>query len=555
MKTRKKSLYILLAISSVLLTLTIFFVLMFKTASVELSIEDENQVTLEYGVDPLPVVTALYWESVFDQEGTPVEVTQRGWADLNEVGTYTITYSAAYEDEKASATQTIHIQDTTAPTIELAGGEIGYYSPGYTYTEAGFSATDLHDGDLTAQVIRTETASSVSYTVSDSFGNTTTVNRTLECKDIVPPVLELTNGDNIIVAFGSTFADPGFMAFDDVDGDLTASVVVEGSVDTSIYDKQTLTYTVTDSSGNTTQLVRHITIQELTPPVLTLAGEESLFLKLGEAYTEAGYSATDNADGDITSKVVVSGSVDTSKIGIYTITYSATDSSNNTSTRTRRIYVYDPNNSTPNGKVIYLSFDDGPGPYTQRLLDILDKYNVKVTFFVTNQSSKYQNMIGEAFRRGHTIALHTYSHVFSDIYSSEAAYYNDLNKISDICVAQTGVKPSIVRFPGGTSNMVSARYCPGIMSALTRSLPANGYQYCDWNVDSNDAAGSNTAAEVAYNVISAVPRHQNSYVLQHDTKSYSVTATEEIIRWGLANGYTFMPLTPSTPMYHHPARN
>lgn len=528
---------------------------MFKTSSIELSIENNSEVTLEYGVDPLPNVTALYWESIFDQEGTSVPVTQEGEVDLTQIGTYSVTYTAVYEDKKSTVTQSIIIEDTTAPKIELIGGEIGYYSPGYTYVETGFAATDLYDGDLTEQVVRTETATDVTYSVTDSYGNTSTMVRTLECKDIVPPTIELTNGESIIVAYGSTFTDPGFIALDDVDGDISASVMVEGTIDTSIYNKQVLTYTVTDSSGNTTQILRHITIQELTPPVLTLAGEERLFLKLGEAYTEAGYSAIDNADGDITSQVIVSGSVDINTIGTYVITYSSTDSSNNTSVCTRRIYVYDPSGTTPNGKIIYLSFDDGPGPYTQNLLDILDKYNVKVTFFVTNQSPKYQNMIGEAYRRGHTIAIHTYSHVFSDIYASETAYYNDLNKIRAICEEQTGVTPTIVRFPGGTSNMISKRYCTGIMTALTQSLPANGYQYCDWNVDSQDAAGANTAATVAYNVISAVPKFQNSYVLQHDTKSYSVAAVEEIICWGLANGYTFMPMNSATPMYHHPAKN
>lgn len=554
MKLQKKSLYILLAISSILLTVLVFLFLTFNTESVELNITDGETITLEYGVDPLPTVTALYWESIFDQEGSAVTVTQTGTVDLTTIGTYTVSYSASYEDTSAEATQTYVIEDTTAPTIELNGGSIGYYSPGYTYVETGYTATDLHDGDVTAQVIRTENETSVEYSVTDSFGNTATVTRTIECKDVVAPILELTNGDNIIVPFGTPFVDPGFLATDDVDGDITASVVVEGTIDTSIYEKQMLTYTVTDSSGNTTTLQRYVVIQELSPPSLTLAGEESLFLEIGQPYTEAGYSSIDNVDGDITSQVVVTGSVDTSKAGTYTITYTSTDSSNNTTTRTRRIYVYDPN-TPPNGKIIYLSFDDGPGPYTQRLLDILDKYNVKVTFFVTNQSAKYQNMIGEAYRRGHTIALHTYSHVFSDIYSSVSAYYADLNKISDICVAQTGVKPTIVRFPGGTSNMISKNYCPGIMTALAASLPANGYQYCDWNIDSKDAAGASTASAVAYNVISAIPRFQNSYVLQHDTKSFSVDAVEEIVRWGLANGYTFAPMDASTPMYHHPVRN
>lgn len=547
--------YTLIAVCAAALIALLIFFLAFFTKSIELSVEDGETLEIEYGADALPTVTAIYHKSIFDQKGTAVPVTQKGEIDLSTLGTYDLIYTADYEGTSSLAAVTIVVQDTTAPTITLTGGESGYYSPGYTYEEAGYTANDIHDGDLSAQVVRTENADSVIYTVTDASDNTASVTRSLICKDIVAPVLQLTDGENIIVAYGKTFTDPGFSATDDVDGDITASVIVEGTINTSIYDKQTLTYTVTDSSGNTTTMTRTVTIQELTPPVLTLMGETSMILPLGEVYTEAGYSATDNVDGDITAQVVVSGTVDTSKPGTYRITYTVTDSSKNTTTRTRNIFVYDPSGSTPNGKVIYLSFDDGPGPYTQKLLDILDKYNVKVTFFVTNQSPRYQHMIGEAYRRGHTIAMHTYSHKFSDIYSSESAYYNDLNKIRAICEQQTGVTPTIVRFPGGTSNTISKHYCIGIMTQLAKSLPENGYQYCDWNVDSQDAGGAKTAAEVAYNVISAIPKFQNSFVLQHDIRSFSVDAVEEIVQWGLANGYTFLPMTSSTPMYHHGVRN
>ena len=298
---------------------------------------------------------------------------------------------------------------------------------------------------------------------------------------------------------------------------------------------------------------------DTTAPVLTLNGEENSRILLGTTYTDPGVSAVDDVDGDITELVSVTGAVDTATIGTYILTYVVSDSSENVSTITRTVevalYQTEEQMISPPGKVVYLTFDDGPGQYTEQLLNLLDKYNVKVTFFVTNQYAAYQHLIGEAHRRGHTIAMHTYSHRFHDIYTSEAAYYNDLNKIREICEAQTGVTPKIVRFPGGTSNTISKKYCRGIMSTLSRSLGANGYLYCDWNVDSYDAGGANTRESVVANVLAGIQKYKNPIVLQHDTILYSVEAVEEILIWGLQNGYTFMPMNETTPMTHHRLNN
>lgn len=558
METRRKKRYKILAISAAFLCVLTLVLLICNSDSLELSARDGDIIALEYGIDTAPPVTALYWESVFDKEGSMVPVTSQGTLDETTLGTYTVTHSASFENKTVQATQTIIIQDTTAPVITLIGGEVGYYSPGYTYTETGYTAIDNYDGDITDQVVSTQTEDGITYTVTDSLGNSTTVTRKLECKDTIAPVLTLNGEERVELDYGSTFTDPGATAIDDVDGDLTTSLSVSGTVDTTIYGEQYLTYQVTDSNGNTAVKERIVVVKESIPPELTLLGNEREFVKLNEEYTEPGYTAIDNADGDISPLVEVSGTVDVTKVGAYQLTYTATDSSNNITTGTRTIYVYTGQGETdvePNGKIVYLSFDDGPGPYTEQLLDILDKYNVKVTFFVTGQYSDYHDLIGEAHRRGHTIALHTYSHRFENIYANLSAYYDDLNKIKAVCEAQTGVSPTIVRFPGGTSNTTSKKYCRGIMTALTQSLPANGYQYCDWNVDSMDAGGATSASAVARNVISAIPDFQNSFVLQHDTKQYSVEAVEEIICWGLANGYTFMPMEASSPMFHHPSLN
>ncbi|MFQ7394635.1 MAG: immunoglobulin-like domain-containing protein [Lachnospira eligens] len=108
---------------------------------------------------------------------------------------------------------------------------------------------------------------------------------------------------------------------------------------------------------------------------------------MGDTYNEPGYTAVDICDGDVTDKVSVSGNVDTANAGKYTVTYNVSDNCGNESEVQRTVKVVAPMSDdavNPGDKVVYLTFDDGPGPYTEKLLDILDRYNVKATFFVTN---------------------------------------------------------------------------------------------------------------------------------------------------------------------------
>lgn len=378
-------------------------------------------------------------------------------------------------------------------------------------------------------------------------------------EDTTAPTITLKGSNHMLVSFGAAFEDPGFTATDDKDGDITTAVISKGSVNTSVYGPQILTYTVTDSAGNVETIQRTVVVQEFNAPILTLSGNELIYVPIGSDYIDPGYSAVDDVDGNITDKVILSDTVDFDTPGIYTLTYTVTDSSGNSTTLNRTLKLFQPQSdeqaANPQGKIVYLTFDDGPGSHTQKLLDLLDKFNVNVTFFVTGQNEDYFSMIGEAHRRGHTIGLHSFSHNLKEIYANETAYYKDLSKISSICETQTGQKSTIIRFPGGTSNTASKKYCVGIMTTLTQSLPAKGYQYCDWNVDSLDAGGATEASEVAANVIQDIQQFSHSYVLLHDTKSYTVEAIEEILYWGLSNGYTFLPLTANSEMTHHRANN
>jgi hypothetical protein len=93
------------------------------------------------------------------------------------------------------------------------------------------------------------------------------------------------------------------------------------------------------------------------------------------------------------------------------------------------------------------------------------------------------------------------------------------------------------------------------MTRLSKALTAMGYQYCDWNVTSGDAGGTISTEEVVSNVISGIQSHSVSVVLQHDIKGFSVDAVEQIVAWGLANGYTFLPMDSTTPMVHQTISN
>ena len=124
---------------------------------------------------------------------------------------------------------------------------------------------------------------------------------------------------------------------------------------------------------------------------------------------------------------------------------------------------------------------------------------------------------------------------------------------------RTGIRTTLMRFPGGSSNTASKKHSKGIMTRLTQKVVELGFQYFDWNVDSNDAGGARTADEVFENVINgvqwAMDRYGFAIVLQHDTQEFSIDAVARIIQWGKENGYTFLPLESNSPTIHHELNN
>lgn len=368
------------------------------------------------------------------------------------------------------------------------------------------------------------------------------------------PTITLVGEDHLSLCPLASFVEEGYTAFDNYDGDLTENVIVKEQED-----GLKVVYSVKDSSGNLTEVTREIERKDTVSPVINLKGAKSISLEVGSTYTEYGASATDECDGTLDEKVTITSNVDTSKKGSYKVIYQVSDSVGNTSFIEREVNVVDKVVvKDPIPGVIYLTFDDGPSAtVTGKILDILKAKNVKATFFVINQSDNLNYLIKREYNEGHTVALHSYTHNYSYIYSSEKNYFSDLKKIQDKVESITGEKSMIIRFPGGASNTVSRNYKKGIMTTLTKSVKEQGYHYFDWNVSSGDAGGAKNSSDVYKNVVNNLSKKRSNVVLMHDFESNykTLNALSDIIDYGLKNGYEFRAIDMTTAMVVHGVNN
>lgn len=274
------------------------------------------------------------------------------------------------------------------------------------------------------------------------------------------------------------------------------------------------------------------------------------------AFEDPGVEVYDNWDEDAQSKVVIEGYPDTEVCGEYHMTYRITSISGLEAEAQRTVYIR-PNREDveameAEGKLVYLTFDDGPSGNTQRLLDILGRYNAKATFFVCETGML--DMLPKELEAGHGIAVHSYTHDYA-IYSSEETFFDDFTKMQDAIYDKIGYRTRMLRFPGGGSNTVSKKYCKGIMSTIAQRVEELGYTYFDWNVSSGDGGGYIEPSKVTKNVIKGIQNYRVSVVLLHDSHSYTVDGVEDILKWGTENGYRFEALSPYSLSAHHGIRN
>ena len=347
--------------------------------------------------------------------------------------------------------------------------------------------------------------------------------------------------DSVFVCPNGRIPDFGLEVFDDYDGE------IKEGIEKKFEDGQVV-IAVRDSSGNYAEKIISGIVEDKVAPDIDLNGAEKYEMTLDMIYEIPTPTVLDNCDEV---ELKTRGEVDYRKVGTYKLDYEAVDESGNIAQKTRTVVIKE----TPDRGIIYLTFDDGPGEFTDKLLDVLKKNNVKATFFVTGFGE--DRLIKRAFDEGHTIGLHTFTHDYSYVYKNMNNYFDDLNKVQERVKRITGKETYLIRFPGGSSNTVSKNYDGGvkIMSKLVEEVTKRGYVYFDWNISSGDAGSVTSSASVYKNVIDGLGKGGSYVVLQHDVKGYSVDAVERIIKYGKEHGYRFLPLDKSSFTAHHGVNN
>lgn len=303
----------------------------------------ENPVVIEVDTPYVDPGATLVDNGITYPAGPDVSST----VDGNTVGTYTVTYTWIDPGGNAAVPQvrTVQVVDTTPPVITRLGDATVTIDIGTPYIDAGATATDNYDGDLTSSIVTVNPVNSnvvggylITYDVQDSSGNVAAqATRTVNVVDEEKPVITVLGDNPLTLSYGDAFVDPGAIALDNYDGDLTSSIVVVSNVNTTALGTYQVTYDVTDSSGNIAdQAVRVVNVVDVDPPVITLLGTSPVTIEVNSPYVDAGATTSDNVDGDITASIVTVNNVDPTTVGTYQVTYDVEDSSGNPATQVVR---------------------------------------------------------------------------------------------------------------------------------------------------------------------------------------------------------------------------
>jgi large repetitive protein len=316
----------------------------------EITLVGDDAITLECGVDYTDAgATAV------DQCGLDItsSILLDNPMDSQRAGAYTLTYnvSDAAGNAAEEVLRRVTVVDTTAPVLTLLGENPVVLECGSAYTDAGATAADVCDGNLTGAIVVVNPVQSkvpgvyqVLYNVTDSSANNALqLVRTVTVTDTIAPVITLVGSNAVTVECGASYKDAGATAADACGGNLTAAIVVNNPVNTSATGNYTVTYNVTDGTGNAAaELIRTVTVTDTTAPVITRIGAATVYVACGAVYTDAGATTSDTCGGNLTGAIVVDNPVNTSVVGVYTVTYNVSDASANAATQvTRTVEVKD----------------------------------------------------------------------------------------------------------------------------------------------------------------------------------------------------------------------
>ena len=299
---------------------------------------DNKAVTTEAGV---PYVEA--GATALDTVDGDLLVTITGEVNTAILADYPLTYKATDESgNEQTVTRIVSVIDTTKPVITLNGIAVITLEGGTTYTDLGATALDALDGPVSVTTTGSVNINAVgnyiiTYSAVDAAGLIETATRTVTVVDTTEPVITLVGDSAVTIEAGLTYVDASATAFDATDGLLI--VTATSTVDTTMVGTYTVTYTVVDSVGLTQTLIRNVTVADTTKPDITVIGDSTVIVEGNSVYDDAGATALDTTDGVLV--VTTTGSVNTSVVGDYILTYSATDSSNNTQTASRTVSVVD----------------------------------------------------------------------------------------------------------------------------------------------------------------------------------------------------------------------
>ena len=254
---KKKKLFLLLA-CAFLIVIFLLFLLFWMTPKLRMKGKDTLTINLN------GVYKEQGAKAIFQGENISDEVKKEGKVNTKKEGTYKITYRVKKGIFETTVTRTVIVKDIEKPKIELVGGDELYLCKDEKFKELGYKATDNVDGDITDKVKVKEEKDQVTYVVKDKEGNEKEVKRKLIYKDKTAPVITLTGGEITSTFLNEPYQELGYKAVDNCDADLTAQVIVSGTVDTASLGSYELTYEVEDKAGNKGSVKRTVNVVEHT---------------------------------------------------------------------------------------------------------------------------------------------------------------------------------------------------------------------------------------------------------------------------------------------------
>lgn len=323
--------------------------------------------------------------------------------------------------------------------------------------------------------------------------------------DICIPTITLIGSNSITIEAGTAYSELGATASDSCDGNITSNIVIAGTLNTNVPGTYTKTYNVSDAAGNdAVQVTRTINVVDTTIPVITLLGNSVVTLVEGGSYVDAGATATDNIDGNITSSIVTTGTVNTNVPGTYTKYYNVSDSAGNAATQVTRTIIV----NADGAPVAY------PATYSVAWNDFLnitltgtDDYSTNLTYNIVSQPTK-----GILSRIGAVgSATYSYEHTAS-LQGSDSFTYT----VTD-GAGQTSVAATITIDPINAAPVITN---PGTIVVTQNS-------FVNFNLTITDSDGDN----ITLNTITS-PQHGNIVELGRTGNVTSVKYTPNVGYFG-----------------------